>query len=107
MFDFNRHVKLLSFRSVITHNIAQSLVANPSYDMYPYLNQWTKVLLEEHEYTLDEVNDIIIYAWGNAQVEVEIIKAMQAKGIRMNVSGHGGSAINPLVLAEMTILQHN
>lgn len=103
-----RRLDLLNFRSSITHSIAQNLVINEHYDMYSYLNEWTKLLLDGYNYTLDEVNDVIVYSWNHAQEEAAIVRQMyQQQGIVVNVSGHGGSQIKPEILLEIASTKEN
>jgi hypothetical protein len=101
--NFQRKLDLLSFRSAITHSLAQNLLFDAKYDKYTYLNQWAKLLMNGHKYDVHETSEVILYALHHAEEEVLVIKDMQSRGIKINVQGHGGSAIKPEVLAELAV----
>lgn len=105
----NHRGMVASLKDTACHNVAQLLLGNNEEGMYNWLNATAEYLLTDEVpvsmgITLEDVHEIVIYAWNHGREEVEIIKAMQARGISINVDGHGGSQIHPVVLLEKILV---
>lgn len=105
--DIQRQLDLLSFRSAITHSLAQNLLVDSTYDKYSYLNEWAVLLMNGHGYDVHETSEVILYALHHAEEEVLVIRDLESRGIKMNVKGHGGSAIKPEILSEIASAQED
>lgn len=103
--ELQRKLDLLSFRSAITHSLAQNMLADSNFDKYTYLNQWAKLLMNGHKYDVHQTSEVILYSLHHSEEEIQVIKDMQSRGININVQGHGGSAIKPELLAELAVSQ--
>lgn len=88
-------------KNVITHNIAQQLVAGTSQDkVYEYLGAVARYLFEQNM-SVEDVHDIYIHALHHSVEEVDIIMQIsQRYGIKIQVKGHGASSIHPSICLE-------
>lgn len=88
----------VSMQDTLTHCVAQQLCMGQ--DIYEYM-QYVVVYLLEKEMDIEDIQNLYVHVYYNAQEESLVIKDMYARyGIKVDVEGHGGSQIHPRVLLE-------